>query len=121
MDVIAQIGPSIHIKGEITANEPIMILGRVDGTIDVEGHEVTIDVGGRIDADVTAHTIVIGGAVTGRVLAGARIVIRETATIEGELSAPALSLADGATVTGRIEAAGRAAAGPRLAAASSAA
>jgi cytoskeletal protein CcmA (bactofilin family) len=107
MDAIARIGPSIHIKGDITASEPLTIDGRVEGTIDVAAHVVTLAEGGRLDAIVTAHTIVIGGAVHGSLAAGARIVVRETASIDGDLSAPAVSVAAGATVQGRVNADGR--------------
>ena len=107
MDTTARIGPSIHITGSVTASEPLTIAGHVDGTIAVDGHALTVDVGGRVQASVTAHTIVIGGSVNGRLNAGARIVVRETATIEGDLSAPAVSLADGATVHGKVETAAR--------------
>jgi cytoskeletal protein CcmA (bactofilin family) len=105
--MIAHIGPSIHIKGEVTAHEPLTIAGHVDGSVQVNGHGVTVAAGGRVKADVSADTIVIDGNVTGRLSAGARIVVRETARIEGDLVAPAVSLADGATVHGRVETAGR--------------
>lgn len=120
MDSIAVIGPSIRIKGEVTAREPLTIAGHVDGTIDVDGHALTVDASGRIHANVKAHTIVISGTVSGRLDAGARIVVRETATIEGELTAPAVSLADGATVHGKVETAARGSM-PRLVVATSAA
>ena len=107
MDTTAGIGPSIHIKGDITASEPLTIAGHVDGTIAVDGHALTIAAGGHVKATVTAHTIVIGGHVAGRINAGARIVVRETGTIEGDLSAPAVSFADGATVHGNVETAAR--------------
>ena len=107
MDTTAGIGPSIHIKGEVTASEPLTIAGHVDGTIAVDGHALTIAAGGHVKATVTAHTIVIGGHVDGRLNAGARIVVGETGTIEGDLSAPAVSLADGATVHGKVETAAR--------------
>lgn len=107
MDMAAQIGPSIRIKGEITASEPLTIAGSVDGSIEVEGHPLTIAAGGRVSATLIAHTIVVGGSVNGRLNAGARIVVRDTATIEGDLSAPTVSLADGATVQGRVETAER--------------
>jgi cytoskeletal protein CcmA (bactofilin family) len=107
MDTTAGIGPSIHIKGDVTASEPLTIAGRVDGTIAVDGHALTVAAGGHVQASVTAHTIVIGGIVNGRLSAGARIVVRETATIEGDLSAPAVSFADGATVHGKVETAAR--------------
>lgn len=103
MDMVAQIGPSIRIQGDITASEPLTIAGQVDGSIAVEGHPLTIVVGGRVNATLVAHTIVVAGEVSGLLNAGARIVVRETATIDGDLSAPAISLADGATLQGRVE------------------
>lgn len=120
MDSIAMIGQSIRIKGEVTAREPLTIAGHVDGTIDADGHAVTIEATGRIQASITAHSIIIGGTVTGRIAAGGRIVVRETAKVDGELTAPAVSLADGATVHGKVETAPRGSM-PRLVVATSAA
>ncbi len=114
MDAIATIGPSIHIKGEVTANEPLTIAGKVDGTIAVDGHALTVDAAGRVQATVTAHTIFIGGTVNGRFNAGSRIVVRETAVVEGDLHAPTVSLADGATLHGKVETATRGSKVPTL-------
>jgi len=33
----AHIGPSVVVKGDVSAREPITIAGRVEGTIDVSG------------------------------------------------------------------------------------
>ena len=103
MDPTAHIGSSIHIKGHITAQEPLMIAGRVEGTVEVKGHALTVSADAHVKATLTADTIIVGGAVKGSLVASARIVVRETATIEGDLSAPAIGLADGATVHGRVE------------------
>jgi cytoskeletal protein CcmA (bactofilin family) len=110
MDTMARIGPSIRIKGEVISREPLTISGHVDGTIDADGHPVTVDDGGKVIATITAHTIVVAGQVYGSINADARIIVRETATIDGDLAAPAVSLADGATVQGRVETAPRKAA-----------
>jgi len=107
METIARIGPSIHIKGEVSAREPLSIAGHIDGTVNVDGHALTVDAGGQVKAAVTAETIVVAGAVHGCLMADARIVVRETATVDGDISAPAISVADGATVHGKIETAGR--------------
>lgn len=107
MDSIAQIGPSISIKGQVFAQEPLTIAGHVTGTIDVTGHQVVVTDSGRIAADIIAHTIVIGGTVSGKLMADGRIVVSKTATFEGDLSAPAVSVDDGALVQGRLEIAGR--------------
>ena len=103
MDAVAQIGPSIRIKGEVTAHEALTIAGQVEGTIEVNGHVLTVMPEAHVHATVMAETIVISGHMNGSLQAGTRIVVRETANIEGDLSAPAISLADGATVQGRLE------------------
>jgi len=100
---VASIGPSILIKGTLIANEPLTIAGRVDGTVEIKGHVLTLAAGGRLTADVTADTIIVDGQVNGSLTADVRIVVRATATIDGDLMAPAISVADGATLNGKIE------------------
>src|SRR4051812_33661442 len=103
MDATAHIGQSIRIKGDVTSQEPLTIAGQVDGTVEVNGHLLTLAPEARVNATLTADTIIVGGTVNGSLLAGTRILVRETATIDGDLSAPAIALADGATVRGRVE------------------
>lgn len=103
----AQIGPSIHIKGDIAAQEPLTIAGHVTGTIDVSGHALTLTEAARVTAEVIAHTIVIGGNVRGRLNADGRIVVMHTASVEADLEAPTVSVADGAHVKGRFAIAGK--------------
>jgi cytoskeletal protein CcmA (bactofilin family) len=103
MEMMARIGPSIHIKGEVTSREPLTIAGHVEGTVTVEGHALTIDAGGRVKATVTAQTMILAGTVTGSLKSEGQIVVKDTAVIEGDLSAPSVSLAEGATVHGRVD------------------
>ncbi len=103
MSPAAYIGPSIRIKGEVTAREPLTIAGHVDGTIDVTGDALTVTEAARINASVVAHTIVVAGAVTGQLTAGGRIVVEKTAIVEGDIAAPSAIVHDGATVHGRLE------------------
>ena len=107
MPNVAYIGPSIHITGEVAADEPLTIAGRVSGPITVSGHVLTIEAGARTEADIIADTILISGDSHGCLTATVRIVVGGTATIEGTLSAPTISVADGARVHGRVEAEGR--------------
>jgi cytoskeletal protein CcmA (bactofilin family) len=99
----AHIGPTISIKGEVTSEEPLTIAGHVDGSVEVVGHALTIVEGGKATATLLATTIVVSGAVQGSLCANDKIIVSETAEIEGDLAAPALSLADGARVQGRID------------------
>jgi cytoskeletal protein CcmA (bactofilin family) len=107
METNARIGPSIHIKGDVTSHEPLIISGHVDGTITVEGHGVTIDGSGSVDANITAEMIVVEGVVNGSLTAGTRIVIRSSASVEGDALAPSVSVAEGAMIQGRVETAKR--------------
>jgi cytoskeletal protein CcmA (bactofilin family) len=110
MDPVAQIGPSIRIKGDITAQEPLTIAGQVDGSIDVSGHRLVVTEGGRVKANITAETMVIGGVVSGRLNAAGAIVVKQTATVEGELAAPSVCVDDGAQLQGKFEITGKRAA-----------
>jgi cytoskeletal protein CcmA (bactofilin family) len=112
MSMIATIGKSIHIKGTVTAEEPLIISGHVEGSITVTGHGLTIASDGHVDADTRAETIVIDGTAAGRLQANERITLRDTATVIGDIVAAALAIAEGATVQGRIESGSRKAAPP---------
>lgn len=109
MSIAALIGPAVQIKGQVTAREPLTIAGRVDGSVHVDGHPLTIAAGGQISANLTAPEIVVGGEVNGQIDATVRITVRETAKIEGDMSAPKVSVEDGAKYHGRVKTADRAA------------
>jgi len=97
------IGKSIRIKGDVVAREPFLIAGRVEGTIAVDQHTLTIAADASINAAITAESVVIEGTVEGDLAATSKILVQSTAKVEGECSAPIVSIADGATVQGRIE------------------
>jgi cytoskeletal protein CcmA (bactofilin family) len=97
------IGRTISIKGEVLCQEPLTIAGHVDGSVEAAGHVLTIAEGGRATATLLADTIVVGGAVEGSLCANDKIVVSETAVIEGDLTAPGVRVADGAQVRGRID------------------
>lgn len=106
MELTSGIGPSITITGDITADEPLTIAGRVDGTVSVTGHSVTIDDSGHVSADLRADAVIVSGHVTGSLAATTRIVIRESAVIDASLSAPVLSVVEGARLSGKVDVAG---------------
>ena len=100
-------GSTISIKGEVTSQEPLTISGHVDGSVEVVGHALTIAEGARATATLLATTILVSGTVKGSLCATDRMVVNASATIEGDLTAPSLSLTDGAKVQGRIDTGGR--------------
>jgi cytoskeletal protein CcmA (bactofilin family) len=99
----AGIGPSITIIGDVTGDEDLTILGRVEGKIDLPKHSVTIGQGGRVKADIHAKLVSVAGEVHGNLVAGEQIVIRKSATMLGNLTAPRVGLEDGCCFRGSVE------------------
>ena len=99
----AGVGSTVVIKGELTAQEDVIIAGRVEGVIDVLGHRVIVEPGAHVSADITATGIVVGGTVEGSLIAEERIEVQAGADLQGAVSAPRVVVADGSVVNGRIE------------------
>lgn len=99
----ATIGPSILVKGDISGDEDLVIQGRVEGTVKLAQHNVTVGGNGRVKADVTGRTVVVEGEVNGDLRAQEQIILRHTAKVEGSIAAPRVALEDGAVFRGSIE------------------
>jgi cytoskeletal protein CcmA (bactofilin family) len=99
----AGIGPSITIVGDVSGDEDLTILGKVEGKIVLPKHSVTIGHGGRVKADIHAKFVSVAGEVHGNLVAGEQIVIRKTATMLGNLTAPRVGLEDGCRFRGSVE------------------
>jgi cytoskeletal protein CcmA (bactofilin family) len=101
--VVAWIGQSVTFKGELVSSEDMRIEGKIEGTIELRNHDLTVGPNAQIRADIVAKTITVRGTVTGKLTASERIEIRETASIQGEITAPRLAVTDGANIQGRIQ------------------
>ncbi len=99
----ATIGPSIVIKGEVSGKEDLVIQGRVDGTVSLETHTVTVGGGGRVKANISGRVITIEGDVEGDLSAQEQIVLRGSAKVQGDLKAPRVVLEDGARFKGLVD------------------
>jgi cytoskeletal protein CcmA (bactofilin family) len=99
----AIIGASISIVGDVTGGEDLTILGKVEGKIALPKHSVTVGQSGRISADIQAKVVSVAGEVRGNLVASEQIVIRKTATMLGNLTAPRVGLEDGCCFRGSVE------------------
>jgi cytoskeletal protein CcmA (bactofilin family) len=102
--VVAWIGRALRIEGRIVSEENLTIDGQVDGTIEVGNHNLSIGAGATVKAHLTARTITVSGAVTGNVTAAERVDLLPTASIDGDIVTPRLSMADGAVIRGKVDA-----------------
>jgi len=100
---LATIGPSIHIKGELTGEEGLIIDGQVEGTINLKNNDLIIARNGQIQADVFAKTITIEGKLRGDVNGKEKVIIRESGDVQGNIISPRVVLEDGSRFKGSID------------------
>jgi cytoskeletal protein CcmA (bactofilin family) len=99
---VAWVGKSVVFKGELVSSEDMAIDGRVEGSIDVRGHTLTIGPDANIRATIVAGTITILGTVNGTITADHKVEIRPSGSVEGDVISPRLAMADGAILRGRV-------------------
>jgi cytoskeletal protein CcmA (bactofilin family) len=99
----ATIGASVVIKGEISGSEPLYIDGRVEGSIHVSGQRVTIGRSGTVTANIDAKEVVIMGSVKGNIQCTDRLDIRAEGSLTGDVTAPRVSVEDGAMLKGSVD------------------
>jgi cytoskeletal protein CcmA (bactofilin family) len=84
----AWIGGSILVKGDVVSSEDLIIDGKVEGTIELGDHDLTIGAGASVTADLAAKNVVISGDVKGNVMGAAKVELKSTAKVQGDISAP---------------------------------
>jgi cytoskeletal protein CcmA (bactofilin family) len=97
------IGKSVVIKGELSGSEDLTIEGQVDGKIELRQNILTIGPNGKIKAQVFAKSVVILGEVTGNVTASEKVDIRDNGSVDGDIAAPRVAIAEGAHFRGSID------------------
>ena len=100
---IVNIGKSVVIKGELNGSEDLTIEGHVEGTIQLRDHVLTIGPNGRIKAQVFAKAVVVLGEMTGNVTASDKVDIRDNGSVDGDIVAPRVAIAEGAHFRGSID------------------
>lgn len=97
------IGKSVVIKGELTGSEDLTIEGQVEGKIELRQNVLTIGPNGKIKAQVFAKAVIVLGQITGNVVATEKVDIRDNGSVDGDIAAPRVAIADGAHFRGSID------------------
>ncbi len=103
------LGPTLYFKGDLSAEEDLLIQGRVEGSI-THTQRLTVGVQGTVKASIRAQLIVIEGTVEGDLHAEKAIFVKETAKVIGNIYAPVVSVLEGASFSGNIDMDGKRAA-----------
>ena len=100
---VAVIGRSIRIDGDLRGEEDLRIEGHVNGTVQLRNNTLTIGSEGKISANVYAKSVTVDGIMQGDLFGSESVSIRKNAQVNGNITAPRVSLEDGAKFKGSIE------------------
>jgi cytoskeletal protein CcmA (bactofilin family) len=101
--VQASIGRSIVVKGELSANEDLVIDGQFEGNVNLQDHCLTVGANGKVKAEILARQVVIYGVVNGNVSAREKVEVRRTGNVTGDLRSASVSIEEGAYFKGSID------------------
>src|ERR1700687_2208582 len=99
----ARLGSSLHVKGEITGSEDLLIDGSVEGLIQLDERKLTVGATAKGTADIIAREVVVYGSVKGNLRAKDRIEIKKDGSVNGDLTTARIMIEDGAYFKGSIE------------------
>jgi cytoskeletal protein CcmA (bactofilin family) len=95
------LGKTLRFKGELSADEDLVLLGQIQGSINHTA-SLTVGFGGVVIGNVRARVITVKGTVEGDLEASDSIVVSPSANVVGDLVAPRVSVVDGATFNGTV-------------------
>lgn len=96
------IGESVQIKGTLSGDEDLHILGRVDGRIELQ-RTLVVAQSGIVKAEVSVKNAIISGVVVGNVHASESIEITKEGRMVGDVFAPRVIIVDGASFRGNVD------------------
>jgi cytoskeletal protein CcmA (bactofilin family) len=96
------LGKTLFFKGELAADEDLLLLGRVEGSI-VHTENLTIGNSGIVKGDLRARTVTVKGTVDGDIEASESVTVTPTANVMGDIVAPRVSIIEGAKFNGNVK------------------
>jgi len=99
---IPVLGKTLLFRGELTAEEDVILQGRVEGSIR-HARSLVIGTEGSVLGDVYANHLTVEGLVEGDLHGTEAVIVRATAQVRGNIFAPRVGIMEGATFNGRVE------------------
>lgn len=96
------LGPNVTVEGTVTGSEAVLIEGTVKGRINLQA-DLRVGTQARVEATVHARNVTVEGKVSGDVSADDRVELIATASVDGNLKAPKIVVAEGARFRGNVD------------------
>lgn len=104
---VSVIGPTLVFKGELSADEDLIIEGQIEGTIAHHEKHLTVGRQGRVKADIHASSVIVLGHLTGDIHSEGVVSLAKTANVIGNIFCGRIVMEDGARFRGKIDMAER--------------
>jgi cytoskeletal protein CcmA (bactofilin family) len=100
---VAVLGKGAHVRGRILGDGDLRVEGAISGEVALKG-QLVVASGAEITADVEARSVLVDGSIEGDISATDDVAIRASARVSGAIRGASISIEEGASVSGRIEA-----------------
>lgn len=99
----AVLGKGLRVRGRIRGEGDLTIEADVEGDVVVRG-ALELVAGARVNGGVEADSLVVAGEIDGDVTAKGAVAITASGSLRGDVRAAELSLEEGGTFLGSVEA-----------------
>ncbi len=100
---VSVIGPTLVFKGELSADEDLVIEGNIEGTIAHHNKHLTIGSQGRVKADIHASSVIVEGQLIGDIHSEGIVSLAKGADVFGNIYCARIVMEDGARFKGKID------------------
>ncbi len=100
---VAVIGSTLVIKGELSADQDLIIDGHIEGTIAHHKRNLTVGEKGRVKADIHASSVIVLGQLIGDIHSEGMVSLAKGCDVKGNIFCTRLFVEDGARFKGNID------------------
>lgn len=100
---VSVIGPTLVIRGELSADEDLVIEGHIEGTIAHHKKHLTVGKQGRVKADIHASSVIVEGQLVGDIHSEGVVSLARGSDVEGNIFCSRIVMEDGARFAGKID------------------
>ncbi len=100
---VSVIGPTLVFKGELSADEDLVIEGNIEGTIAHHKKHLTVGKEGRVKADIHASSVIVEGQLIGDIHSEGIVSLAKGAEVTGNIYCGRIVMEDGARFKGKID------------------
>lgn len=100
---VSVIGPTLVFKGELSADEDLVIEGCIEGTIAHHKKNLTVGKQGRVTADIHASSVIIEGKLVGDIHSEGVVSLANGADVTGNIFCRRIVMQNGARFAGKID------------------